>query len=345
MNHDMSETSAEMNPGALSLHDHDAVKPWEDLSAVLTLGDQAREENDASRAFAFYTRATELDPNSARAWVGRAATAPNADDAIKSWAYAVTLSPTDDAAKSTLRQRIEDKVLQSRPEDVGNLLELGRILAEAGQKDLSYRLLVRATELDDTNEEAWIWRAGVANDSKEIVSCLNHALALNPANAQAQGGLQWAMSLPEDPLKPTDNKDVEQASRLVEQAQQLLQNQDRAGAHDLLRKATELDRANETAWLWRGSTTADVDEALTCMEHALAINPQNESAREARSWLRVKKLREHTKVSPRADALRQSEDAHTAPVKKSNALSFFLLITPIVIILLGLAVLIWKLLL
>jgi tetratricopeptide (TPR) repeat protein len=345
MNQSMFESSAEMNSSALAPSDDHAVKPWDDLSAVLALGDQARAENNASRAFAFYARATELDPNSARAWSGRAATAPNLDDAIKSWAYARSLAPADDQAKAELGQCIEKKVQQSKLEDTGDLVSLGRILAESGQKDFSHQLLVRAIELDDTNEEAWIWRAGVAKDSKEIVSCLNQALALNPANAQAQAGLQWAISLQVDNPEPRDEKAAEQALHLVEQAQRLLENHDRAGAHELFQKASELDRTNETAWLWRGSTTADIDEALTCMEQALAINPQNESAREARSWLRVKKLRDGTKGSLPPEAFRRRKSVQIAPVKRSRADSIFLLVAPILIILLGLAIVIWKLIL
>lgn len=344
MNRDMSETSTEMNRGALTLPDGDAAKPWEDVSAVLALGDQARAANDASRAFALYARATELDPKSARAWVGRAATSPSLDDAIKSWVYALSLAPADEEAKSALGRRIEERLHQSKLEDVGDLLNLGRILAEAGQKEFSHRLMVRATELDDTKEEAWIWRAGVANDSKEIISCLNQALALNPANVQAQAGLQWALSLQANTPTPRDSNAAQQAAHLVEQAQQLLQKQDRQGAHELLQRACELDPTNETAWLWRGSTTTDVDEALTCMEHALVINPQNDSAREARSWLRVKKLREGAKANPRTNTSPPSTATSTAQVRKSGLNVFFLLITPIVIILLGLAILIWKLL-
>lgn len=332
-----------MNPSALMLRDRDN-KP-QNLSAVLALGDQARVENDAGKAFAFYAQATELDPNSARAWIGRAGTTPNLDDAIKSWACALSLSPADAEAKSALAQRIEEKVLQSKVEDVGNLLNLGRTLGAAGQKELAHRLLRQATELDDTNEEAWIWRAGVANDSKEVVSCLNHALALNPSNAQAKAGLQWAMSLQANRHSVIDGNGVDQIARLVEQAQQLLQKQDRAGAHELFQKATELDRLNEAAWLWRGSTTTDVDEAVTCMDQALAINPRNESAREARSWLRAKRVREGGKANLQGDMSIQSRTHHSVSLKQSSATSLFLLITPILIILLGLAIVIWKLIL
>ncbi len=341
----MSDTTAEINSGALALSNGDAIKAWQDLSAVLSLGDQARAQNDARKAFAFYARATELDPNNARAWIGRARTAPNLDDAIKSWAYVLLVSPSDGEAKSELAQRTDEKIFQSKADDAGSLLDLGRALAEIGQKELSHRLLVKSTELDDTSEEAWIWRAGVADDSKEIVSCLNHALALNPANSQAQAGLEWAMSLKVDTQAPRDHKAVEEASRLVEQGQQLLRNEDRGGAHELFRQASEMDRSSEAAWLWRGSTTADVDEALTCMEQALAINPQNESAREARSWLRVKKLREGSEASLQDDPVVRSRVARAAPAKQSAAMSLFLIIAPILIILLGLAIVLWKLVL
>ncbi len=339
----MSEISTQPNPSSLSFPDGD-TKPWENVSSLLKYGEQARAQNDSSRAFAFYVRATELDPNRVEAWVGRAATAPTLDDSITSWAYALSLSPAYDEAKNALQQQVDDKIASSTVQDANGLLNLGRILAEAGQPDLAFQLLKRATELDDTNEEAWVWRAGVAQDTAEIISCLNQALALNPSNSQAQAGLQWTMSHQPQMPEPASRDDAAEAARLVDQAQQLLENQDREGAHRLFEQATDLDPLNEKAWLWRGSTTTDVDEALTCMEQALVIDPQNESAREARSWLRVKKLRDGVKTRPPQDQSQPWTTDSNAQPKRSLASLLFLLVTPIVVIVLGLAVLIWKLL-
>ncbi len=248
----MSETLSKTDRGAPTLHVAATSSLEQDLSTLVTLGDRARAENDERGSFAFYARATELDPNSARAWAGRAATAPDLGEAIKSWAHALSLAPDGVDPASAVMQLIEYKLPKATPENASSLLHLGRILAEAGQKE---------------------------------------------------------------------------------------------GAHRLFEKATELDAANETGWLWRGSTTTDVDEALTCMERALTINPHNESARQARSWLRVKKLRLDVKTSRPADPSPPFKAARQAPLHRSRLRDMFLLVTPILIILLGLAALIWKLVL
>ncbi len=275
-----------------------ADSPWDDLTTVLQRAEQARSGNDIALAYTFFTRATELDSNNAQAWTGRAALTPDLDDAIISWAYALALAPDNTSAKDKLAERVDEKIARSGIADLASLITLGKNLAEVGQKREAYRLFKCATELDDTSEEAWIWRAGLAEDSKEMIASLNQVLALNPENKQAQAGIQWAMSLQPGTTVSESPSHAEQAIKLVEQGQAVLQKGNKTDANALFRQATELDQKNEQAWLWRGSTTSDVDEALTCMEQALAINPENEPAREARSWLRVKKLRETAKIQP-----------------------------------------------
>ena len=282
-------------PSAISAIGEMSTSPWEDLNTVVQHAEEARAAEDTARAYAFYSRATELDPNHLGAWLGRAATTAELDDAITSWACARALAPDNPKARDQLARRVEEKIEKSTIEEVASLIAIGRELADLGQKARAYQLLKRATELDDTNEEAWVWRAGLTDNPREMISALNQVLALNPDNTQAQAGLEWALALESD--APPSSPDATQAAMLwVEEGQQALQNGDKARAHELFKKATELNPKNEQAWLWRGGTTADIDDALTCMEQALAINPENESAREARSWLRVKKLRENAKA-------------------------------------------------
>ncbi|MBI4788083.1 MAG: hypothetical protein HY782_13700 [Chloroflexi bacterium] len=269
--------------------------PWEDLKTVLKHAEEAQAAGDRARAYAFYARATELDPNHLGAWLGRAATTSDLDDAITSWASARALAPDHAEAREQLDRHVTQKIQESTIEQVESLISLSRWLADVGQKSSAYVLVKRATELDDTNEQGWIWRAGLTDNPKEMISALNQVLALKPDNQQAQAGLEWALAF-ESGAPPSSPDAAEEASRLVEQGQAALQKGDKTQAHELFKHATELDAQNEQAWLWRGGTTADIDDALTCMEQALAINPENEPAREARAWLRVKKLRESAKA-------------------------------------------------
>jgi predicted regulator of Ras-like GTPase activity (Roadblock/LC7/MglB family) len=71
------------------------------------------------------------------------------------------------------------------------VLKAGVQAARAGKRKLARQLLLKVTELDPTQEEAWLWLGGVAETSEEALIYLQTVLALNPNNQQAQKGLQW----------------------------------------------------------------------------------------------------------------------------------------------------------
>lgn len=261
------------------------------LIAVLERAAQARAENDNASAFAYYARATELDPNRAEAWAGRAATSSQLDDALLSWTYACALAPENSTFTASLQERVDEKIATTTTEQKASLLSLGRAMAEVGLKSPAYCLVKRATELDDKDLEAWLWRAGLATDGKESIACLKRVLALDPGNARAQAGLQWTRA-PQSPSQATLSSAGQAAAELVTSGRDLLLKGSKARAYAMFEQATAMDPTNAEAWLWRASATTGVDEALMCIEKALAINPENRSALEARSWLRVKKLRQ-----------------------------------------------------
>jgi twitching motility two-component system response regulator PilG len=53
---------------------------------------------------------------------------------------------------------------------------------------------------------------------------------------------------------------------------------DKARTRSLLRQVTELEPANELAWLWLANTADDPRETLACIRKVLEINPANEYA-------------------------------------------------------------------
>jgi tetratricopeptide (TPR) repeat protein len=265
--------------------------PWEDFATVMRHADRARAAGDLPRALTFYTRAIDLNPNSAAAWRGRASSTSNQDEAIVAWSYAFALEPGAEA-RAMLNACVAEKIKQSEAADADSLVTLGRQVAEAGQWAHAHRLFERATELDPSNEDAWMWRAGVADDASETIACLNRVLALNPRNAQAKAGLQWAAL--KQKAAPASVDAAQQAAVALDEGQRALSAGDRAGAYERFVRATELDVRNAVAWFWRGSAAPDLDEALRCMEQVLAIDPTDEAAKDARWWLRVKKLRERS---------------------------------------------------
>jgi hypothetical protein len=69
------------------------------------------------------------------------------------------------------------------------LLRQGREAARAGDRLVAYRLFVHVLELDPDSEEAWLWRAGTAEQPDEMVRCLTRVLEINPDNPRARRGL------------------------------------------------------------------------------------------------------------------------------------------------------------
>jgi tetratricopeptide (TPR) repeat protein len=265
---------------------------WENFDTILRHADRARSLQDRSRARTLYARLVELNPNDPRGWAGLGESASNSDEAIISWAYTLALAPNSWEARIQMDSHVQDRIATSGVADASVLLALARTLAEIGQKPNAYRLAAHATELDPTNVDGWLWRAGFAEDPGETIQCLRHVLSIDSKNAQAQAGLQWALN--QQRSSPSANRpaDARGAAECFEQGKLTLLNGNLADAHNLFVKATNLDPTHESAWFWRGSTAPSTADSLASMERTLRLNPHNQAAKDALWYLRVKKYRE-----------------------------------------------------
>lgn len=70
-------------------------------------------------------------------------------------------------------------------------LQAGIHAFKAGDKVAARAHLMQAVEADETDEQAWLWLAGVMDDPAETRICLDNVLHLNPANERAKQGLAW----------------------------------------------------------------------------------------------------------------------------------------------------------
>jgi tetratricopeptide (TPR) repeat protein len=77
------------------------------------------------------------------------------------------------------------------PTQVAELLQAGIAAAKAGQTQEARHVLLRATELDERNEQAWLWLSGVVESIEDRRICLENVLAINPKNSYARAGLTW----------------------------------------------------------------------------------------------------------------------------------------------------------
>jgi hypothetical protein len=74
---------------------------------------------------------------------------------------------------------------------IAKLLQHGIAAAKIGRKETVRRMLMRVVELDERNEQAWLWLSGIVDSPEDRRICMENVLAINPHNAAAQAGLRW----------------------------------------------------------------------------------------------------------------------------------------------------------
>jgi tetratricopeptide (TPR) repeat protein len=89
---------------------------------------------------------------------------------------------------------------------VTQLLAQGIAAAKAKRNEEARQALLQVVDLDQRNEQAWLWLSGVVESLDERRTCLENVLAINPNNAHAQAGLRWldqhAPPPPPEPAPP-----------------------------------------------------------------------------------------------------------------------------------------------
>lgn len=100
----------------------------------------------------------------------------------------------------------------------------------------------------------------------------------------------------------------EEFSQLLQEGIAAAKAGDKARARQLLLQALTLDERNEQAWLWLSGVADDTDEARTCLENVLALNPANERARQGLAW-----IQSMTAAQPAGPAASASAAWHTPP--------------------------------
>lgn len=76
------------------------------------------------------------------------------------------------------------------PANVDGMVREGISAYRAGRKDEARALLLRAVEIDQFNEQAWLWLSAVVESVDEQRTCLENVLTINPNNERAKQGLQ-----------------------------------------------------------------------------------------------------------------------------------------------------------
>lgn len=82
--------------------------------------------------------------------------------------------------------------------------------------------------------------------------------------------------------------DYEKRKLLVDGAQALLAGR-KEQAQQLLMQYVEQDEGNEEAWLWLSGAVDDLDDIEVSLQNCLAINPNNERAKQGLAWVQQKR--------------------------------------------------------
>ncbi len=96
------------------------------------------------------------------------------------------------------------------PANVDGMVREGISAYRAGNKEEARTLLLRAVEIDQYNEQAWLWLSAVVETPEEQRTCLENVLTINPNSERAKQGIdmldQKFGSSPK--VSPTQAEDV-----------------------------------------------------------------------------------------------------------------------------------------
>jgi twitching motility two-component system response regulator PilG len=167
--------------------------------------------------------------------------------------------------------------LESESAKSNDALIEGVKAAQAGHRDAARTALLRATQLDSRNENAWLWLASISEYPEELMAFLENVLAINPENERA---LQWMAGTKALLSKTFIQRGTDAAET------------DRATyAEDCFKKALEYDPNNTAALLWLASLTGDQEERGVFLKRALSIDPENRAAANALRSIREEEER------------------------------------------------------
>ncbi len=144
------------------------------------------------------------------------------------------------------------------------MLRAGAKAAKEGKRAEARFLLLRVTEIEPGNEEAWMQLASVSEYPEELLGFLNHVLEINPDNRRAS---EWARS--------TKNLLSE---KFVQRGIEASKDAHKEFARQCFLQAIAQNGENETAWLWLASISDSAEEKTAHLKKVLSLNPENENA-------------------------------------------------------------------
>ncbi|MGB8648013.1 MAG: AAA family ATPase [Anaerolineae bacterium] len=246
-----------------------------DAHSYIRLGKAALGQGNRAVAFSAFSQATRVSPQVIEGWLGRAESATEWDEGVRSYVEALAIDPAQPAATGGVDSLLA-QLARFKETDIPMLTEVGHYLGQRGQVRRARQVFVRITEIDPNNIQGWRGQGRMAASSVEAVQSFERSLTLDQENVQVQQELATARAR----LKADAQALVDEGMRLIAQGAN-------ERAHALFQQAAQMDPQNDRAWIGCARTTNDLEEALGYVERALKINPSNTEARELHQWLWV----------------------------------------------------------
>ena len=136
--------------------------------------------------------------------------------------------------------------------------------AQAGDRSEARTSLLRATELDPRNENAWLWLASISEYPEELLGFLNHVLEINPENQRAR---EWKVAT-----------NALLSKTFVQRGIDASHDSQKDFAAECFQKALEYDDRNADAWMWMATLSESSTVKVSLLEKALEMEPENEAA-------------------------------------------------------------------
>jgi len=143
-------------------------------------------------------------------------------------------------------------------------LRAGIKAAQDGNRAEARQLLLRVTDAEPHNENAWLWLASISEYPEELLIFLNNVLNINPNNERA---LEWSKATKSLLSKTFVQRGIDASKESHADF-----------AKQCFLQAIVHDSHNEMAWLWLASVSDAVEEKSAYLQKVLSINPANETA-------------------------------------------------------------------
>ena len=168
-------------------------------------------------------------------------------------------------SKSILRTDLFRTNSQSRISQKANeLVAEAKSAAKEGNVEKAERLAGEALEFSPNNEDAILVRCDISESLAEKKELLERCLAINPRNEAAKSELEKV--------------EQQRLSELLEDAEELISQEDLKGAETLLSEAAEINSEDEKLLLLQVDLASSSAEKKSILEKILAANSECKAA-------------------------------------------------------------------